>query len=71
MLKDKNVINSSGINTHPILYYSGENKDFIEGILFKVTELEINKADIYEVSEYKRIKVKFESGNNGWVYIEK
>ncbi|SUZ87824.1 uncharacterized protein METZ01_LOCUS40678, partial [marine metagenome] len=36
-----------------------------------VTELEINNADSYEVNEYKRVKVKFESGNNGWVYIEK
>ena len=71
IIKDKNVINSSGINTHPIIYYTGENKDFVDGILFKVTELEINNADSYEVNEYKRVKVKFESGNNGWVYIEK
>ena len=70
-IKDKNVINSSGINTHPIIYYTGEKKDFVNGILFNVTELEIIKADSYEVSEYKRVKVKFESGNNGWVYIEK
>ena len=33
--------------------------------------LEIIKADSYEVSEYKRVKVKFESGDSGWVYIEK
>tara|TARA_B100000929_G_C15411179_1_gene388021 strand:+ start:537 stop:869 length:333 start_codon:yes stop_codon:yes gene_type:complete len=71
IIKDKNVINSSGINTHPIIYYTGEKKDFVNGILFNVTELEIIKADSYEVSEYKRVKVKFESGNNGWVYIEK
>lgn len=71
IIKDKNVINSSGINTHPIIYYTGEKKDFVRGILFIVSELEIIKSDSYEVNEYKRVKVKFESGNNGWVYVEK
>jgi len=71
IIRDENVINSSGINTHPIIYYTGEKKDFVNGILFNVTELEIIKADSYEVSEYKRVKVKFESGDSGWVYIEK
>ena len=71
IIRDQNVINSSGINTHPIIYYTGEKKDFVNGILFNVTELEIIRADSYEVSEYKRVKVKFESGDSGWVYIEK
>lgn len=68
---DSSVINSSGTNKHPIIYYSGNKNDYVNGILFKITNDELLKADSYEVNDYKRVKVIFESGNSGWAYEAK
>ncbi len=70
-INDKDVIKSSGIDTHPIIYFTGKKNDFIEGTLYEVTKSEITKADNYEVNQYERIRLKFESGHYGWVYVEK
>tara|TARA_B110000881_G_C18309594_1_gene381245 strand:+ start:43 stop:357 length:315 start_codon:yes stop_codon:yes gene_type:complete len=62
---DQSVINSSGTDKHPIIYYSGNKNDYIKGILFEISKDELLKADTYEVNNYKRVKVIFESGNYG------
>ena len=71
IINDKNIVESSGLDIHPIIFYTGNKIDCVNGILFDVSSEELNKADSYEVSEYKRVKVKFESKKEGWVYISK
>ena len=68
-IKDKEVIRQSGKEYHPILRYTGNPKDEINGTLYEVTKDELLKADSYEVEEYSRIKVKLKSGEIGWIYV--
>ncbi len=69
-ITDPKVIESSGTDEHPILEYTGNDKDFVEGTLYELTDEEILKADSYEVDDYKRCELKFESGQTGYVYLK-
>lgn len=70
-ITDVEVLRKSGQQFHPIIKYSGNIKDMVEGMLFEVTEAEILAADEYEVDDYKRIETIFTSGKSGFIYIEK
>jgi len=47
---------------------TNDQKDFIEGTIFELTEKELSAADTYEPENYKRVKAKFESGREAWIY---
>jgi hypothetical protein len=70
-IKDLEVLRKSNQKYHPILEFSGNGEDEVEGILFKVTDEEILQADEYEVDDYKRIETVFKSGKNGFIYVGK
>ena len=67
-IHDKSVVDSSGTDNHPIIRYTGKREDFVEGVLFEISHDELLLADKYEVDEYRRKKVTFDSGSVGWVY---
>ena len=69
-ITDPKVIESSGTNMHPILKYTGNDSDIVEGTLFELTDKELLKADGYEVDDYKRDTVVFRSGKTGFVYLK-
>jgi hypothetical protein len=69
-ITDPKVIKSSGTDIHPILEYTGNKKDFVEGVLFELTDEELLNADKYEVDDYKRSELIFESGETGFVYLK-
>jgi len=68
-IHDSKVVNTSGKNIHPILEYTGNDKDFVEGILYELRDDEILLADRYEVDEYRRQELIFDSGEKGYVYL--
>ena len=68
-IKDKDVIKTSGKEIHPILKYSGNISDRVDGTIFETTLSELSQADEYEVEEYLRVKAKFQSGADAWVYV--
>lgn len=68
-ITDPEVLRKSGQKYHPVLEFSGNTDDEIEGILFEVTDAEILQADEYEVDDYKRIETVFKSGNRGFIYV--
>ncbi|PWN72055.1 UDP-N-acetylmuramate--alanine ligase [Chryseobacterium phosphatilyticum] len=70
-ITDPEVLRKSGQKYHPVLHFSGNNEDQVEGILFEVTENEILQADEYEVDDYKRIETIFVSGKKGFIYVGK
>ncbi len=70
-ITDPEVLRKSGQKYHPILKFSADKKDMVQGVLFEVTEEEILLADEYEVDDYQRIETTFESGAKGFIYIEK
>ena len=69
IITDTDVIATSGEDVHPIVVYTGEDTDKVEGMVFDVNSDELRQADNYEVSDYKRIKVKLDSGVSAWVYV--
>jgi len=50
IINNKNVVYSSGLDIHPIIFYTGNKIDSVNGILFYVSDEELNKADGYEVN---------------------
>ncbi|MBA2657227.1 MAG: gamma-glutamylcyclotransferase [Tatlockia sp.] len=61
-ITDADVIAASGEDVHPIVVYTGEDTDKVKGMVFDVSSDELRQADSYEVSDYKRSKVKLDSG---------
>jgi len=70
-ITDKNVIEASGEAEHPIITFTGNASNIINGFVFDITTEELVLADSYEVADYKRICVKLVSGIKAWVYVNK
>jgi gamma-glutamylcyclotransferase (GGCT)/AIG2-like uncharacterized protein YtfP len=68
MIEDENVIATSKDVWHPIIIFTNNPIDMIEGVLFEITTDELNHADEYETDSYKRVKVQLKSGKYAWVY---
>ena len=70
-ITDQVVLEVSDKKFHPILSYTGNDKDKVVVTVFKITLDELLKADGYEVDDYKRVEVTLVSGIKSWVYVEK
>ncbi len=70
-ISDPAVLAKSQLEYHPIAVKSTKENDFIEGMLFEITNTELEDTDKYEVGEYHRILETFESGRKAWVYVAK
>ena len=70
-ITDPEVIKSSGTDIHPILEYTGCEDDFVEGTIYELTDNELQQADSYEVGDYQRKSLKFESGISAYVYLKR
>jgi len=40
-----------------------------EGMVFDVSQAELEQADSYEVDDYKRVAVELASGQTAWLYV--
>ena len=58
-------------NSYPIAIASSDPEQKISGKIYELIHEEITKADSYEGSSYKRIKVKSGLGRPCWVYVKK
>lgn len=70
-ITDAHVLAASGKTHHPIIKFTGEYNDCVEGMVFQITPDELQRADAYEVSDYKRVEATLRSGGKTWVYIER
>ena len=70
-ITDSTVLAKSQLEYHPIAVKSENESDFIDGLIFEITETELAETDKYEVSQYHRILETFESGKKAWVYVAK
>ena len=68
-ITDPGALATSGESHHPILRYTGKVSDMVRGTVFKITSKELEQADEYEVSDYKRVAVPLRSGGKAWVYV--
>lgn len=69
-IDDPEVVSESGSAVHPVLVPTGDASDLIEGIAFRITQAELEAADEYETSAYRRIAAPLRSGRTAFVYVK-
>lgn len=67
-ITDERVLRESGQAMHPILRFTGNQSDEVEGTVFEITDAELAQADDYEVDDYIRVSAKLKSGTDAWIY---
>jgi hypothetical protein len=67
---DPDVIRTSGKRFHPIVEPSTVRSDEVTGTVFSISAAELAAADAYEVSAYKRVRVRLRSGRDAWAYLK-
>jgi len=67
-IKNQAVIEKSGTDMHPILVQTGKPQDVVAGMVFEITQAELEKADEYEVDDYRRTLATMSSGTQAWIY---
>ncbi len=68
LIRDPDVIATSGSDRHPILR-TGSSEESVDGAWLEVTDLELAAADDYEVDDYVRSLVTLASGIHAWAYL--
>lgn len=63
-----NIEEEFGLTQYPIITPTENQQDIIDGILYELTEEQLQLADIYEGIHYKRIQVQLQSTQKAWVY---
>ena len=68
-ITDRDVIETSGSDQHPILRHTADAADIVDGSVLELTSDELLAADANEVDDYRRIEVALVSGCRAWVYV--
>lgn len=68
-IDDDRVAQLSGLDSHPILRRTDDPRDRVFGRVLALTPEELDAADEYEVSLYRRVSVQLASGIGAWVYV--
>jgi hypothetical protein len=58
-----------GFCREPFVRPSGISNDRVDGMVFRVTDTDLEAADRYEPPNYRRSQVKTASGLLAWVYL--
>lgn len=69
-IDDPEVVRTSGKSHHPIVKYTGDAAARVPGTVFEISARELERADRYEVSAYKRVAAPLSSGRTAWVYVD-
>lgn len=64
------VLTTSEQLFHPIALPAHQDQS-IQGMVFEVTEAELQSADQYEVEDYQRVSVILRSGKKAWAYVQR
>ena len=67
-IKDESFIAKGEQKEQLTAVFTNDKNDFIEGTVFEISEEELFSADKYEPDNYKRLKVKLESGKKAWIF---
>lgn len=68
--RDPDAVRISGTATHLVARQSGDPEDRVPGVVFLLTEDELEATDAYEGSDYARIEVTLESGRRALLYVD-
>ena len=69
-ITDQDFVATSGAEFHRNLEFTGSTSDFVEGIVFSLTQQELKQSDAYEPDGCRRVRVQLRSGIEAWVYLD-
>ena len=67
-IKEIQIEEEFGVTQYPIITATQNPEDIISGILYRLSERELQLADTYEGLHYKRIQVELDSNETVWTY---
>lgn len=70
-IADEDFVVKSGTAEHRNLQFTGNESDFVNGIVFSVTTEELENSDAYEPDGYERVLVQLKSGTDAWIYLDR
>ena len=68
VLRNIQIEEEFGIVHYPVIVETKNEADFIDGIVYEVTDKELNQTDLYEGMHYKRVEVHLHSNQKAWAY---
>ncbi|HWS59670.1 MAG TPA: gamma-glutamylcyclotransferase family protein [Flavobacterium sp.] len=68
ILKRIQIEEEFGIVHYPVIVETKNEEDFIDGIVYDVSEKDLHQADLYEGMHYKRVEVHLHSNQKAWAY---
>jgi len=68
-IDDPDVASVSGKAIHTIALPSADPSDRIGGMVYLLTQEELEASDAYETDAYTRVEVTLESGRRAFVYV--
>lgn len=69
VIVDEDVLAKSGQEIHLLAMPSEVVTDRIDGVIYEITHQELLAADGYETDAYQRVRLRFESGQEAWIYV--
>jgi gamma-glutamylcyclotransferase (GGCT)/AIG2-like uncharacterized protein YtfP len=69
-VEDPEFVAASGKADHAIVRFNGRSESCVRGVVFELSDAELEAADRYEPAGYKRILVKLASGKEAWLYAD-
>ena len=69
-IDDAEVVALSGKSHHPIVKPADNANARVDGMVFDITDEELQNADTYEVAAYRRVAAMLASGRDAWVYVD-
>lgn len=77
-IDDPEVAALSGASHHPIITPASASETWteacrggqVDGVVFEVSDEELQSADRYNMTEYRRVAAKLASGTQAWVYVD-
>ena len=58
------------MESYLVIEVTNTRENAINGMVYELEQYELQKADLYEGTAYKRIQVSVKSGSSAWVYIK-
>ena len=68
-IQQQDFVIESGTAFHRNIKFTGNKSDFVEGTVLSLSKTELEQADAYEPTSYKRVQVRLKSGLSAWAYL--
>jgi len=69
-LKSLQIEEEFGMADYVVAIPSENTEENIHGVVFNVSNADLEKVDLFESNSYRRVQVKLKSGTIAWVYTE-